>query len=257
MDFIAQQARRSLGKVKSETLRLVRERAAPLVKNIPIERYPGWLGYLIDLQVPRRVKHQPKSPLGTANINILIHFVREAAVIPGDIAECGVYRGGTLVPMALYVKQHGISKTLIGFDSWAGFSEEIKIDMALGGADFYEKYPGGLYASYDDVRDRVKKMDLQDLVILEKGFFIHTLQRQAHRKFAFVHIDSVTYQSYKDTLVFFYPRMSPGGVILFDEYNDPPWPGCNKAVDEVLSDKPEKPMEIESEGFQKWYIRKQ
>jgi hypothetical protein len=46
-------------------------------------------------------------------------------------------------------------------------------------------------------------------------------------------------------------------VFLFDEYNDPPWPGCNKAVDEVLSDKPEKPMEIESEGFQKWYIRKQ
>jgi hypothetical protein len=148
-------------------LRLVRDRATPLVtplvKNIPIERYPGWLGHLLDLQVPRRVKHHPKSPLGPANINILIHFVRETAVIPGDIAECGVYRGGTLVPMALYVKQHGISKTLIGFDSWAGYSEEVKIDMALGGTDHVEKEkrPGGLYASYDDVRERVKKMDLE------------------------------------------------------------------------------------------------
>jgi hypothetical protein len=45
-------------------------------------------------------------------------------------------------------------------------------------------------------------------------------------------------------------------VILFDEYNDPPWPGCNLAIDQFLADKPERPVEIERDNFQKWYIRK-
>jgi hypothetical protein len=47
-----------------------------------------------------------------------------------------------------------------------------------------------------------------------------------------------------------------GGVILLDEYDDPPWPGCNKAVDEFLADKPEKPVAIQSDNFVKYFIRK-
>ena len=57
-------------------------------------------------------------------------------------------------------------------------------------------------------------------------------------------------------LEFFYPRVTSGGVILFDEYNDPPWPGCNKAVDEFLADKPETLQEIERDNHVKYFIRK-
>lgn len=56
---------------------------------------------------------------------------------------------------------------------------------------------------------------------------------------------------------FFYPRINKGAVILLDEYNDPPWPGCNKAVDEFLADKAETLQKIEMDNYQKWYLRKQ
>jgi hypothetical protein len=55
---------------------------------------------------------------------------------------------------------------------------------------------------------------------------------------------------------FFYPRMEKGGIILFDEYNDPPWIGCNKAIDEFLEDKPESPILITSDNQMKYYIAK-
>jgi hypothetical protein len=51
--------------------------------------------------------------------------------------------------------------------------------------------------------------------------------------------------------------MAPGGVILFDEYNDPPWPGCNRAVDEFLADKPEKLELINMNNYQKYFIMRQ
>ncbi len=64
-------------------------------------------------------------------------------------------------------------------------------------------------------------------------------------------------EPYKECLQFFYPRMVAGGILLLDEYNDPPWPGCNKAVDEFLAGKPEHLQVIERNNYQKWYFVKQ
>jgi len=50
--------------------------------------------------------------------------------------------------------------------------------------------------------------------------------------------------------------MSPGGIILFDEYDDPPRPGGNLAVDEFLGDKSEKPVVIQMDNYEKYYIQK-
>jgi O-methyltransferase len=81
--------------------------------------------------------------------------------------------------------------------------------------------------------------------------------RHAGEQFCFVHLDCVIYESYKSCIEFFYPRLASGGVILFDEYNDPPWPGCARAVNEYLADKPEKLVEITSDNQTKYYLRKQ
>ncbi len=48
----------------------------------------------------------------------------------------------------------------------------------------------------------------------------------------------------------------PGGIILVDEYNDPPWPGCNKAVDEFLIGKPETLKETDNDNQVKYFIQK-
>lgn len=46
------------------------------------------------------------------------------------------------------------------------------------------------------------------------------------------------------------------GIVLFDEYRDPPCPGCNKAVDDFLADKPERPQRIERQNYQNYFFRK-
>ena len=65
------------------------------------------------------------------------------------------------------------------------------------------------------------------------------------------------YSAYKECLEFFYPRLNLNGILLFDEYNDPAWPGCNLAVDEFLLDKPEKVHPIVRDNFQKFFLVKE
>ena len=69
-------------------------------------------------------------------------------------------------------------------------------------------------------------------------------------------LDCELYESYKICLEFFYPRLTEGGIILLNEYNDPPWPGCKKAVDESLANKPESVEEITRDNYIKYQIIK-
>jgi hypothetical protein len=66
------------------------------------------------------------------------------------------------------------------------------------------------------------------------------VDRCADRVFSFVHLDCDIYESYKQCLEFFYLRLTPGAIVLFDEYNDPEWLGCTVAVDEFFSRWPER-----------------
>jgi hypothetical protein len=93
-------------------------------------------------------------------------------------------------------------------------------------------------------------------VTLVRGYFQDTLPKYCDSQFCFVHLDCVIYESYRRCLEFFYPRMVTGGVILLDEYKDPPWPGCTQAVDEFVADKPERITEIKSDNYIKYYLRK-
>ena len=54
-----------------------------------------------------------------------------------------------------------------------------------------------------------------------------------------VHFDCDLYAPTKIALEVLWPRLSRGGVMLFDEYSIHEWPGETKAVDEYFSDKPE------------------
>lgn len=224
-----------------------------------MERCPApWAG-LLDVKVPCSVRRNPrKSPLGESNIKIIFELLGRASNLPGDVAECGVFRGSSLLAIGLYVKQHRLGKVVHGFDSFEGFSESVEFDVRLGGQESNDKRVGGFNeTSYELVREKVVRLNLEDVVRLHKGFFAYTLPACSGATFSFVHLDCDIYESYKECLNFFYRRMSPGGIILFDEYNDPPWPGCNLAVDEFLAGKPEQPTEIESDNYQKWYIQKQ
>jgi O-methyltransferase len=73
-------------------------------------------------------------------------------------------------------------------------------------------------------------------VIFKRGFFPDTAEGLESQKFCFVYLDADLYQSTKDGLDFFYPRMVPGGIIMFDDYGTSNWPGVEKAVREFCSE---------------------
>jgi hypothetical protein len=226
--------------------------------NRPLAGWPPRVGRILDVAVPRGVGRLPApSPACGANIDNLIDLLERTRQVDGDVAECGVFRGASLTAMALYAAQQGIDKTFHGFDSFEGFAPGISKDLLLGGAPLSCKLPGGMSeTSYQLVSAKAKALQLRN-VRLYKGYFEQTLSQCANRFFSLVHLDCDAYDPYVECLEFFYPRLSPGGVILLDEYNDPAWPGCNRAVDAYLAGRPERLQVIAEDNYEKYFIVKQ
>lgn len=237
----------------------VRKMSPIFARLLPIKSWPAWLGRVHDVQVPRAVVPQSvPAPTGRANINILLQMIERTKELEGEIAECGVFRGGTAVAMALYLRQQRIEKRIYGFDSFEGFdAESVKRDLQLGGAYNDDRQEHGFTeTSEETVLTKLSRFRLVNLELVP-GYFSESLPKFCRpMTFCFVHLDVDLYDSYRQCLDFFYPRMVSGGIILLDEYNDPPWPGCNKAVDEFLARKPESLEKIVQDNYEKWYFVK-
>jgi predicted O-methyltransferase YrrM len=226
--------------------------------NRPLSSWPPIMGRVHEITIPRGiVPHPTPLPIGSANINNLIALIEKTRQVPGEIAECGVYRGQSLIPMAIYVRQQAIGKRIYGFDSFEGFAPSVVDDLQLGGTNDEWKQPGVMSeTSLERVAAKVEAFGLQN-VTLVKGYFETTFPAHSNLRFSFVHLDCDAYAAYQECLAFFYPRLGAGGIVSFDEYNDPPWPGCNKAVDEFLTGKPEKLQVINLDNYEKYYFVKQ
>ncbi len=246
--------------LKETVKSIARVLGPPVVRNLPIETWPGWLGLALEVKVPRAViRKSIADPTGRANIDILTEMIERTRSLTGAVADCGVYKAGSTVGMALFMRQHGIRKQIYAFDSFQGFdSESVAGDLDLG--DVHNKARNKI--SYSDftleqVKSKIRSFRI-DNITLVPGYFQQSFKTLPHDlRFSFVHLDVNLYESYREGLEFFYPRLNPSGIILLDEYNDPPWPGCNKAADEFLASKPEKLQMVCRDNYQKWYLVKQ
>jgi hypothetical protein len=244
--------------MRSLLRRSIRPAVARLYRSHPIKNWPKWAADVLEVNTPATLpKKASLSPEGGANINIIFDLLDRTCAVPGNIAECGVFKGSSLCAIALHVKDRGIDKHVFGLDSFQGFDQSVRKDIELGGKANTEKRMGGFgETSIGHVRGKLARLGLLDAVTLIPGYFAETLQTLLTESFSFVHLDCDIYDSYKQTLNFFYPRMSHGGLILFDEYEDPPWPGCKLAVDEFFLDKREKPVAITMDNYEKYFIKK-
>ncbi len=125
-------------------------------------------------------------------------------------------------------------RTHHAFDSFEGCSQPVPAD----GAYFTE---GALTCSLETVRENLKSC-LN--VRLYKGWIPENFPAVADKRFAFVHIDVQLYQPTWDSLAFFYPRMSRGGIIVCDDYGFTTCPGARRAVDEVMRGQKEAIVEL-------------
>jgi len=158
---------------------------------------------------------------------ILYEFANHAATIDGNVAEVGVYKGGT----AKFLASIFSNKKIHLFDTFSGMPDtDASVDGHKKG-DFDD-------TSLEKVEEFLK--DYDD-IYLYKGIFPFTAEPIKNSTFCFVHIDADIYRSCLDSCIFFYPRLSTGGIMIFDDYGWVGCPGAKKAIDEFFSNKPEHP----------------
>lgn len=201
-----------------------------------VHDWPCWFGELCGIDVP----FPSGQPGRMAHI---LEKLRRAGNVPGAAAECGVYQGASLIPIAYQAKKIMPSKRIYAFDSFAGFDDSVMSAIDQSGEKSSRKSIGGFgNTSIALVRSKLRAFGLEKDVQVIPGFFEESLRHLPSERFAFVFLDCDLYESYQICLEFFYPRMNPGAVMVFDEYDDPAWPGARKAVDEFFLDKAEKPI---------------
>ena len=161
----------------------------------------------------------------------LFNLARSMRVVPGDIAECGVFRGaGSYLMLSA---QAGLGKQLFGFDSFEGLSEP-------GGLDRVETNYTFQWKKHDlAVGEAIATRNLAcfgDQVALLKGWIPERFSEVAERSFCMVHIDVDLYEPTRDAARFFYPLLSVGGIIVCDDYGFESCPGAKRAMDEVAAE---------------------
>lgn len=121
-------------------------------------------------------------------------------------------------------------KKLYLFDTFNGMPK-------LANNDSSTHKPG----DFDDVSLSLVKKFLEDFsfILFHPGILPETFNEILNIKFAFVHIDVDLYQTTKECCMFFYNRMVPGGIMIFDDYGFKSELPAKKGIDEFFNDKPE------------------
>lgn len=163
---------------------------------------------------------------------ILYSLARQALALDGAFYEAGVFRGGTALMLAELLRAAGGSRELHLFDTFAGMpATDAKRDLHKAG-DFSD-------TSLDTVRAGV---GADAFIHYHPGFVPATFAGREADRIAFAHVDLDIYQSILDACEFIYPRLLPGGFMVFDDYGFMSCPGARQAVDEFFADRPEVPL---------------
>jgi len=175
--------------------------------------------------------------------------------VPGDFAELGVYKGES----AKIIHLMDPSRKFHLYDTFEGFKEEdLKHETGeaasyttrnfadtsleavrrnLGGSDRFVYHPGRFSELTVDSRQLTESlMPTTDQQPFSSDCQLPTVNCQL--LFALVNLDADLFKPTKAGLEYFYPLLSPGGVIIIHDYNYK-WPGIKKAVDEFASAIPE------------------
>ncbi|HVU34451.1 MAG TPA: TylF/MycF/NovP-related O-methyltransferase [Opitutaceae bacterium] len=165
--------------------------------------------------------------------------------IPGDIAECGVWRGGSMMLIALALLARGdTSRSLYLYDTFDGMPPPTSRDANFAGEPargLLEREPQrtGIwcYASREDVQANLWSTGYpREKIHFIKGKVEDTIPTSAPGQLALLRLDTDWYESTRHELTHLYPLLPEGGVLVIDDYGH--WQGARKAVDEYFERDP-------------------
>lgn len=188
----------------------------------------------------------------------MISLLESTLHLPGDVIECGVYRGRSVTRIGRTLAEQAAEKKFYACDSFEGFPGEMVGRVDVGLFRFLSRIRKK-FRMCSDTPDRLERFFKTYNILGEtvKGFFHETLPRFQESQFCFIHLDCDIYQSYQQCLDLLYDRLAPGGVVVFDDYDSSKWPGATKAVDEFCATQPENVQCCEERTTSCWYLRKE
>jgi hypothetical protein len=149
----------------------------------------------------------------------------------GDICETGCWRGLSAYQIASYIKKMDIDVTFHIFDSFQGLSDFQSEDFYAGEKRSLENIKKQFECSVDEVKENLREFEFIEYY---KGWIPDRFAEVADKTFSLVHIDVDLYQPIYDSIDYFYPRLVPKGIMVFDDYGCIQFPGAKKAVDDFL-----------------------
>jgi O-methyltransferase len=189
---------------------------------------------------------RPYTMTGPERIATLINAVTYIAQrkIPGDIGECGVWKGGSMMAIALTLLERGdTSRNLYLYDTFEGMSEPTKNDLSFDGLSAQsqlERDPEGTgvwcRSPLEDVRANVLSTGYpEERVHFIQGKVEETLPTNRPSSLSLLRLDTDWYESTKHELIHLFPLLDLRGILIIDDYGH--WQGSRKAVDEYFTER--------------------
>jgi len=165
--------------------------------------------------------------------------------IPGDYVECGVWKGGNILGIMSYLEVYRNTQNKIWlFDTFAGMTapEPVDVDYEnISAMDTMKWVAANDPINWCEVNISEVQKNLsgsnypRDKVNFIVGDVCETLQlsRNIPEQISLLRLDTDWYASTKMELEMLWPRLSPGGVLIVDDYGH--WKGCKQATDEFFA----------------------
>lgn len=195
----------------------------------------------------------PYSALGPERLYAAYQAARYVADarIPGDVVECGVWRGGAAMMMALTLCRRGDGRTVWLYDTFEGMTRPTEADRDYTGGwagDSWDPERRTVRddaircdASLEEVRENLISAGIDiGRVRFVKGPVEETIPEAAPAEIALLRLDTDWYESTRHELEHLYPRLVSRGVLLLDDYGH--WKGARRAVDEYLASLGARPL---------------
>jgi hypothetical protein len=195
------------------------------------------------------------SPARMASLLYAVQYLVDNR-IPGDIAECGVWRGGSMMIVARALLAAGdTGRALYLYDTFEGMSEPTDDDAHRGESarDQLDRTPEGTgvwcYAGLEDVKRNLLSTGYpEENIHFVKGKVEDTIPGTIPGPLALLRLDTDWYESTRHELRHLYPLLGEDSILIIDDYGY--WEGARKAVDEYFRDFPKPPylQRIDSTG---------
>jgi hypothetical protein len=191
----------------------------------------------------------PYTMTGHARLAALLDGVRYCIRrdVPGAFAECGVWRGGSVLAMILTLQELGVSDRDIHlYDTFEGMTAPTEADTSAlhpPALETWRETDGRPYQELFDPKvfdeGSVREILSSTGYPAERLHFVRgpveeTLPDRAPAQLALLRLDTDWYESTLHELVHLYPRLEDGGVLIIDDYGH--WEGARRAVDEYFAE---------------------